>query len=434
MKKKRINIVTLGCSKNIVDSEYLSGHLLNANYTLSFDSPLDNAEIIIINTCGFIGDAKEESIDTILRFAEAKKKGEIEKLIVCGCLSQRYKEELQNEIPDVDAFFGVHEWLDIIKYLDSNASSLTYKKRKISTPSHYAYLKIAEGCNRSCSYCAIPLIRGEHISKPLEELLAEAGQLADNGVKELLLIAQDTTFYGLDIYGKRRLGDLLKGLTTIKKLEWIRLHYTFPTNFPVDLIEVIRDYPTICKYIDIPFQHISTNVLKSMKRGIDKQQTYELIQKFREEIPAIALRSTLIVGYPNETEKEFEELKEFVRQVRFDRLGVFQYSPEEGTPAFTLGDPVPDETKQFRADELMNIQQQISWEINQAKIGKTFKTIIDRKENEFWIGRTEFDSPEIDNEVLIPSHQNDLKIGSFYHTEIQQAEEYDLYGVINNLL
>lgn len=435
-----INIITLGCSKNTVDSEFVAGKLESCGQTIYFDRKQNDCDIVIINTCGFIGDAKEESINVILEQCEVKNRGRKERLlVVCGCLVERYKKELKREMPEVDLWYGVHEWdkmVTAIKKRIKNSVHRTQRNadsslcRKVSTPKHYAYLKISEGCDRHCSYCAIPLIRGRHISRPIEELVAEAKTLVQNGVKELIVIAQDTTYYGLDLYKRRALGELLERLADESGAEWIRLHYTFPTSFPQDAIDIMRRHDNICNYIDIPLQHISTSILNSMQRGIDKEGTLQLLQQFRKKLPDACIRTTLIVGYPGETEKEFQELKEFVAQARFDRMGVFAYSPEEHTPAEPLGDPVPDEVKQARIDELMALQESISMEINQAKIGKQFKVLIDRREGDYFVGRTEYDSPEIDDEVLIPVSGGDLKIGTFQTATITDAVEHDLFAEI----
>lgn len=424
---KKINIVTLGCSKNTVDSENIAGHLQKAGFAVRFDDSKNVSDIVVINTCGFIGDAKEESIAAILEYAELKRrKKNPKKIIVCGCLSQRYADELQAEIPEVDAFYGVNDWNELLSNIIEDYSDDDFTSRRmLSTPSHYAFLKIAEGCNRSCSYCAIPLIRGKFVSRPIDSLVKEAKQLVADGAKELLIIAQDTTYYGMDIYGKRSLAELLERLATESGAKWIRLHYTFPSSFPDDVIEVMKKYDCICNYIDIPLQHISTDVLTSMKRGIDSEGTLKLMQMFREKLPDVAIRTALIVGYPNETEDDFEQLKDFVKDMRFDRLGVFRYSPEEGTPSFLLGDTVPDDEKQRRMDEIMELQEIISVEKNTEKIGKEYMVLIDRKEGDLWVGRTEYDSPEIDNEVLIATNKR-LKVGEFYKVKITDAMEYDL--------
>lgn len=424
---KKINIVTLGCSKNTVDSENVAGHLKEAGFTIRFDDDKNDADIVIINTCGFIGDAKEESIAAILEYAELKRrKKNPKKIVVCGCLSQRYADELSAEIPEVDAFYGVNDWNKLLgDIMDEYSEKDFTAQRVVSTPKHYAYLKIAEGCNRSCSYCAIPLIRGKFVSRPIDDLVGEAKQLVAQGVKELLVIAQDTTYYGMDIYGKRALAELLERLAVESGAKWIRLHYTFPSSFPDDVIEVMKKYKCICNYIDIPLQHISTDVLASMKRGIDKEGTLQLMQMFRNKLPDVAIRTALIVGYPNETEEDFEQLKDFVRDMRFDRLGVFRYSAEEGTPSFPLGDTVSEEEKQRRMDEIMELQETISIEKNSEKVGKEYMVLIDRREGDFWVGRTEYDSPEIDNEVLISAEEM-LVEGRFYKVRIIEAMEYDL--------
>ena len=436
----KVNIITLGCSKNTVDSENIAGHLTHAGLQVFFDRSQNDCETVILNTCGFIGDAKEESIQTILQQAEQKRNynrrhhtdGKHRLLIASGCLVERYRDELAQEIPEVDAWYGVHEWDRLIN--DVLASQKRRSKvhdydftqqRTLSTPKHYAFLKIAEGCNRSCSYCAIPLIRGKHVSRPIEEILHEAQEMVHNGVKEIILIAQDTTYYGLDLYGTRRLGDLLELLATQSGAEWIRLHYTYPTSFPLDAIQAMRRHSNICNYIDIPLQHINSRILTSMQRGIDREGTLQLLQHFRSELPDVSIRTTLIVGYPGESEAEYEELKQFIRDARFDRMGCFPYSPEEGTPAERLGDPVPEEEKQRRVDELMAIQQQISLEKNEDRVGRTYRVLIDRREGDYYIARTEYDSPEIDDEVLIPSTHR-LAIGTFHHVRITQALEHDL--------
>ena len=426
----RINIITLGCSKNTVDSENVAGHLTKAGHTVYFDRRQNDCDTVIINTCGFIGDAKEESVNTLLEQVQAKKHfsqrhardGRRRTLIAVGCLVERYRDQLASELPEVDKWFGVHEWDKLVE-----SESLFASQRQVSTPSHYAYLKIAEGCNRSCSYCAIPLIRGRHVSRPIDELVEEAKTLVAQGVKEIIVISQDTTCYGLDLYGRRCLGDLLERLATESGATWIRLHYTYPTSFPTDAIEVIRRHDNICNYIDIPLQHINSRILSSMQRGIDREGTLSLLRTFRQQLPNVCIRTTLIVGYPGETEAEFEELKQFVREARFDRMGCFAYSPEEGTPAESLGDPVGEEEKERRVSELMAIQEQISLEKNQARVGNTYTVIIDRHEGDHYIARTEYDSPDIDDEVLIPD-TSPLQIGGFYPVRITQALENDLYA------
>ncbi len=427
-KKQVVNVVTLGCSKNLVDSEVLMRQLDN-RYAVISDSN-DPADIMVINTCGFIQDAKEESVDMILSAVEAKKAGKLQKVIVTGCLSQRYKKELEGEIDQVDAFFGVNDLPQILQTLEVDYKKELVGERRLTTPSHYAYLKVSEGCDRHCAFCAIPLIRGKHVSKPFEEIVAEAEKLAAKGVKELLLIAQDLTYYGLDLYGRRRIAELVRTLSEIQGIEWIRLHYAYPAGFPGDLLEVMRDNPKVCRYLDIPLQHINSRILQSMRRGLDGEKTRELALSWRRKVPGMALRSTFIVGYPGETEEEFVQLMDFVREMRFDRLGVFQYSPEENTTAFALPDDVPDEIKQQREERLMELQQQISLELNNEKVGKIFKVLIDKKEGDFYVGRTEFDSPEVDNEVLIPAGNRTLQAGNFYDVKITRSDFYDLYGVV----
>jgi ribosomal protein S12 methylthiotransferase len=419
----------MGCSKNLVDSEQLMRQL-NDKYIVLHDSEKDDADIVVINTCGFIADAKEESIDSILTYSEAKKKGKLKKVYVMGCLSQRYKDELKKEMPEVDAFFGVNDISDLMKTLEVDLKKELLGERMLTTPKHYAYLKIAEGCNRRCSFCAIPLIRGNNISKPIENLISEVEWLVSQGVKEIILIAQDLTYYGMDIYKKRKLAELLEKIALIKGVEWIRLHYTYPAAFPMDVLKIMAKYDNICKYLDIPLQHINTEILASMKRNIDSSKTKELISKLRKIVPGINIRTTLIVGYPGETFFQFEELKKFVADSKFERLGVFTYSPEENTSAYKLKDNVSAKTKEKRQSEIMELQQLISAELNLKKIGKTYKTIIDRKEGNFWIGRTEFDSPEVDTEVLITSNK-DLIIGNFYNVTITNTEDYDIYGEIS---
>ncbi len=428
VKKQRINIVTLGCSKNIVDSEHLAGMLPKEQYEILHDSNLES-DVVIINTCGFIGDAKEESIDTILAYAEVQKPNKPSKLVVMGCLSQRYRESLEKEIPEVDVFFGVNDLKGVARYLGaSNLGGGYHYNRERHGAAHYAYLKVSEGCDRNCSFCAIPLIRGKHISIPIEELLAEATYLAKTGVKELILIAQDLTYYGLDLYAERKLVQLIEVLSGVEGIEWIRLQYTYPHQFPDELIQVIRDNPKVCNYIDLPLQHINTSVLTSMKRNIDRDKTIQLVEKIRKEVPGIAFRTTLIVGYPGETEEAYNELLDFVKTQRFDRLGVFTYSEEEGTMAAKLPDDVPFEVKQARLEEVMEIQQQISLEINTSRIGTIEKVLIDRIEGDYYIGRTQYDSPEVDNEVLIPLSSAKLVVGSFADVKIEDADFFDLVG------
>ena len=428
----KINIITLGCSKNTADSEHLAGHLRKAGFDIYFDRERNDCDVIIVNTCGFIGDAKQESVNVLLEQIDVKERGRKErKIIAVGCLVERYRDELKAELPEIDAFYGVHQWDEIVRTLKAEFHDRLEAERMQSTPRHYAYLKISEGCNRSCSYCAIPLIRGKHKSRPIEDIVAEARQMVADGVKELIVIAQDTTYYGLDLYGERRLGELLNRLANESGAEWIRLHYTYPSSFPDDAIDAIARHSNICKYIDIPLQHISSRLLNSMQRGVDRKETLTLLEKFRKKIPDVAIRTTLIVGYPGETNADFEELKEFVRNARFNRMGVFAYSPEEGTPAYKLGDPVSDEEKQRRIDELMEIQEQISLQINEQKVGKTFKTIIDRREGDYFVGRTEQDSPEVDDEVLILPHPS-IRIGDFVDATITQALEHDLFAIVTD--
>lgn len=426
--KGKINIVTLGCSKNIVDSEVLMGQLKGNKFDVSHESKKLDFGTVIINTCGFIDNAKQESIDTILKYVELKEKGDIEKVYVTGCLSQRYKDDLEKEIPNVDAYFGTNDLVRILKTVGADYKHELIGERLITTPSHYAYFKIAEGCNRPCSFCAIPIMRGGHVSKSIEDLVKEAKHLAKNGTKELILIAQDLTYYGLDIYNDRKLGDLLKHLSDIEGIEWIRMQYAYPSQFPMDVLDVMNERSNICKYLDMPLQHITDDMLKSMRRGISKRRTIELVNDIRAKVPDIALRTTLIAGYPGETEKDVEEVLKFVEEMRFDRLGVFTYSHEENTHAYSLVDDVPDEEKQERADQIMAVQQDISLELNQAKIGKQYKVLIDRIEKDHFVGRTEFDSPEVDNEVLITAKDEYLRIGDFVQVEIESAEEFDLYA------
>lgn len=424
---KKINIITLGCSKNVYDSEVLMGQLKANGKKVVYE---EKGDIVVINTCGFIDNAKEESINTILDFVDAKKQGEVEKVFVTGCLSERYKPDLIKEIPDVDQYFGTRDLPILLKHLGADYKHELVGERLITTPKHYAYLKISEGCDRPCSFCAIPLMRGGHISKPIEELVEEAKKLAKKGTKELILIAQDLTYYGLDLYKKRALADLLLELVKVEGIEWIRLHYAFPSGFPEEVLDVIREEPKICNYIDIPLQHINSDLLKSMKRGTTHEKTTKLLDKFREIVPNMAIRTTIIVGYPGETEEKFQELKEFVRTQRFDRLGCFTYSHEENTTAFELEDDVPQEVKEARVEEIMELQSQISWEKNQEKIGKTFKCIFDRKEGNYFVGRTEFDSPDVDNTVLVEAENTYISIGDFVDVKITSAEEFDLYGVV----
>lgn len=426
---KKVNIITLGCSKNLVDSERLARQLAAINYKVVFDSN-SYANIVIINTCGFIHDAKQESIDTILQAIQAKEAGKIEHVYVIGCLSERYADELRKEIPEVDTYFGNHGFIDILKELHSDANKSIIHERLVSTPKHIAYLKIAEGCNRSCAFCAIPVIRGAHISETIENLVSEASYLQSLGVKELSLISQDLSYYGFDLYKKNALSDLLQKLIQIKGLEWIRLHYLYPNNFPLDVLELMQQSPQICNYIDIPFQHISDSVLQNMKRGFTEKETWKLIENIKTIVPNIAIRTTLIVGHPGETELEFNKLYDFVKQAKFDRLGVFTYSHEEGTFAGeNYKDSIPEKVKQERLDLIMNLQQDISLEKNTSLIGKQMRVIIDRKDDNTYIGRTESDAYEVDNEIILASN-SPLKIGNFYNAEITKADIYDLFGNI----
>jgi ribosomal protein S12 methylthiotransferase len=429
LPRRSIRIITLGCAKNTVDSEKLMAQLRLSNIRVIGDSDKGHADTVIINTCGFINDAKEESVDTILQYIDAKKQGRINNVFVMGCLSERYKKPLQAEIPEVDDYFGVNDLESIVKRVGAEYRQNILGERMLTTPSHYAYLKIAEGCNRRCSFCAIPGIRGPHISRPMDDILEEAALLASKGVKELLLISQDLTYYGLDTHKKQLLPELVEKLSDMKLFSWIRLHYLFPTTFPDRLLDVISSRPDVCNYIDIPLQHINTRILTSMKRGVSREETIRLIQKFKQTMPDAAIRTAFIVGYPGETEKEFDELKAFVNETRFDRAGVFTYSHEEDTSAWKLHDDVPEEIKQQRAAEIMELQQEISLELNNQKVGRTFKTLIDRVEGEYFIGRTEYDSPEVDNEVLIKVAKK-IRIGDFYNVEIEHADEFDLYGKI----
>lgn len=429
LKKNKINVVTLGCSKNVYDSEVLMGQLKASGKDVVHE---DKGNIVVINTCGFINNAKEESVNTILDFVQQKEEGLVDKVFVTGCLSERYKPDLQKEIPNVDQYFGTTELPGLLKALGADYKHELIGERLTTTPKNYAYLKIAEGCDRPCSFCAIPIMRGKHKSTPIEDLVKEAEKLAANGVKELILIAQDLTYYGLDLYKKRNLAELLEALVKVEGIEWIRLHYAFPTGFPMDVLEVMKREPKICNYIDIPLQHISDEILKSMRRGTTMEKTTKLLKEFRERVPGITIRTTLIVGYPGETEAHFQELKQWVKDMRFERLGCFTYSHEENTHAYTLEDNVPDEIKQQRANEIMEVQSQISWELNQEKIGHTFKVVIDRKEGGYFVGRTEFDSPDVDNEVLIDASTVYLKTGEFATVTITEASDFDLYAEVVN--
>jgi ribosomal protein S12 methylthiotransferase len=430
LKKDKVSVITLGCSKNLVDSEVMMNQLQVGGYDVKHDKWSKGRNIVIVNTCGFIDRAKEESINTILEYAEAKNKGKIEKLYVSGCLSHRYKENLEEEIPEVDAFFGTNELPRLLKTLKVDYKHELVGERLLTTPAHYAYLKISEGCNRTCSFCAIPLMRGKHVSRTIEDLVNEAKSLAAKGVKELILIAQELTFYGLDIYKKRRLPELLAELSKVEGIEWIRLHYAYPAQFPMEIINAIRDNPKVCHYLDMPLQHASNRILTEMRRNITREDTIELIKAIRAKVPDIAIRTTMLVGFPGETEEDFESLKSFIEEMRFERLGVFTYSHEDSTRAHIAQDDVEEEVKQERAAELMSIQEEISRELNQQKVGNTYKVLIDRKEGGFFIGRTEFDSPEVDNEVLIDATKAYLRLGDFAQVHITSAEEFDLYGEV----
>jgi len=429
-----VNVVTLGCSKNLVDSEELMGQLKANDFDVKHESQAKKqAEVVIINTCGFIDNAKQESIDTILHYARKKEKGQIEKLIVTGCLSERYKPDLEKEITNVDAFFGTRDLQHLLKTLGANYKHELVGERMVTTPKHFAYLKISEGCDRPCSFCAIPLMRGGHVSKPIEQIISEAKTLAAKGTKELLLIAQDSTYYGLDLYKERKLAQLLDNLAQVEGIEWIRLHYAFPMGFPLDVLDVMAKHKNICNYLDIPLQHVNNDILKSMRRGTTREKTLQLLQTIRKKVPDITLRTTLISGYPGETDAQHQDLLNFINEVKFDRLGVFAYSHEEDTHAYNLIDNVADEVKQHRVAEIMNAQQEISWQLNQSKIGKTFNVLVDRKEGNYYIGRTEADSPEVDNEVIIDTQNNYLRVGSFINVHINKAEEFDLFGVPTEL-
>jgi len=429
--KPRVNVVTLGCSKNIHDSEVLMGQLRGNQMEVVHEAnQVRENDIVVINTCGFIDNAKQESIDTILQYSALKEEGKLEKVIVTGCLSERYKPELQAEIPNIDAYFGTNDLQQLLASVGADYKHELLGERLLTTPSHYAYFKIAEGCNRPCSFCAIPLMRGKHVSKPIDELVKEARHLAAHGTKELILIAQDLTYYGLDIYGKRNLADLLRHLSDVEGIEWIRLQYAYPSGFPMDILDVMNERSNVCNYLDMPLQHISDSMLKSMRRGITKQKTIDLVNDIRNKVPNIALRTTLICGYPGETQADFDELMEWVEQTRFDRLGCFTYSHEEKTHAHTLEDDVPQEEKEARVEQVMELQQGISYEINQEKVGQTFKVLVDRIEDDYFVGRTEYDSPEVDNEVLIAANQGYASVGRFVNVQIDRAEDFDLYGTI----
>ena len=431
VKQPRVNVVTLGCSKNTYDSEILMGQLKgNAFDVVHEATKVGKDDIIVINTCGFIDNAKQESIDTILQYSELKEQGKVGKVIVTGCLSERYKPELEAEITNVDAYFGTNDLQNLLSSIGANYKHELIGERLLTTPSHFAYFKIAEGCNRPCSFCAIPLMRGTHVSTPMDELVRNAEKLVKNGTKELILIAQDLTYYGLDLYGKRNLDELLRRLSDVNGVEWIRLQYAYPSGFPMEILDVMNERSNICKYMDMPLQHITDNMLKSMRRGLTKQKTIDVVNQIRDKVPGIAMRTTLITGYPGETERDFEEMQQWVMDTKFDRLGCFTYSHEEKTHAHNLVDDVPDEVKQERADAIMEIQQGISFDKNQEKIGNTYKVLIDKKDGEYFVGRTEFDSPEVDNEVLINAAVDYATIGSFVRVKIDSAEDFDLYGHI----
>jgi ribosomal protein S12 methylthiotransferase len=427
LKKNKINVVTLGCSKNVYDSEILMGQLKANNKEVVHE---EEGNIVVINTCGFIANAKEESINTILEYVQKKEEGVVDKVFVTGCLSERYKPDLQKEIPAVDQYFGTTELPGLLKALGADYKHELIGERLTTTPKNYAYLKIAEGCDRPCSFCAIPIMRGKHKSTPIEDLVIEAEKLAANGVKELILIAQDLTYYGLDIYKKRNLAELLEALAKVDGVEWIRLHYAFPTGFPMDVLELMRNEPKICNYIDIPLQHIADPILKSMRRGTTKAKTTKLLKEFRAAVPDMTIRTTLIVGYPGETEEDFQTLKSWVEEMRFERLGCFTYSHEENTHAYNLEDNVPEDVKMDRANQIMEVQSQISWELNQQKIGKEFRVVIDRKEGSYFVGRTEYDSPDVDNEVLINAEVGYLRTGEFANVKVTAAEDFDLYAEV----
>jgi ribosomal protein S12 methylthiotransferase len=424
-------VVTLGCSKNIYDSEILMGQLKGNHFDVVHEAEkVGSDDIIVINTCGFIDNAKQESIDTILQYSELKEQGKVGKVIVTGCLSERYKPELEAEIANVDAYFGTNDLQNLLRSVGADYKHELIGERLLTTPKHFAYFKIAEGCNRPCSFCAIPLMRGKHLSQPIEKLVNDAKNLAKNGTKELILIAQDLTYYGLDLYGKRNLDELLRNLSDVEGIEWIRLQYAYPSGFPMEILDVMNERDNICKYMDMPLQHISDNMLKSMRRGLTKQKTIDVVNEIRDKVPGIAMRTTLITGYPGETEQDFEEMQQWVEETKFDRLGCFTYSHEEKTHAYSLVDDVPEEVKQQRADAIMEIQQGISFDRNQEKVGSTFKVLVDKKDGNYFIGRTEYDSPEVDNEVLIDAKIDYATIGSFVKVKIDSAEDFDLYGHI----
>jgi ribosomal protein S12 methylthiotransferase len=428
LKKNKVNVVTLGCSKNIFDSEVMMAQLKANKFDVTHEAKQDDSEIVIINTCGFIDNAKQESIDTILRYADAKKEGAVDRVYVTGCLSQRYKEDLETEIPEVDGYFGTRDLPRLLKTLKADYKHELVGERLLTTPNHFAYFKIAEGCDRPCSFCAIPLMRGKHLSTPIDELVKQARGLAANGVKELMLIAQDLTYYGLDLYKKRALADLLLKLVEVEGIEWIRLHYAFPSGFPMDVLEVMRDNPKICNYLDMPLQHGSTRMLKAMRRGITREKTEDLIAKIRSTVPGIAIRTTLIAGYPGETEADFDEMYDWVQRSKFDRLGIFTYSHEENTHAYNFEDDVPEILKKERADIIMDLQSGISYDLNQNRVGQELKVLFDKTEGGYFVGRTEFDSPEVDNEVLVSTKDQYVRMGDFTKVVIDKADHYDLYG------
>jgi ribosomal protein S12 methylthiotransferase len=428
LKKNKVNVVTLGCSKNIFDSEVMMAQLKANKFDVTHEAQQDDSEIVIINTCGFIDNAKQESIDTILRYADAKKEGAVDRVYVTGCLSERYKEDLESEIPEVDGYFGTRELPRLLKTLKADYKHELVGERLLTTPNHFAYFKIAEGCDRPCSFCAIPLMRGKHLSTPIEALVKQAKGLAANGVKELMLIAQDLTYYGLDLYKKRALADLLLKLVEVEGIEWIRLHYAFPSGFPMDVLEVMRDNPKICNYLDMPLQHGSTRVLKAMRRGITREKTEDLIAKIRATVPGIAIRTTLIAGYPGETDADFEEMYDWVQRSKFDRLGIFTYSHEENTHAYNFEDDVPEVLKKERADIIMDLQSGISYDLNQNRVGQELNVLFDKTEGGYFVGRTEFDSPEVDNEVLVSTKDQYVRMGDFTKVVIEKADHYDLYG------
>lgn len=429
-RANKVNVITLGCSKNLVDSEVLMGQLRGNGYDVTHESTKNESGIVIINTCGFIDNAKQESIDTILQYADAKEAGKVDKVYVTGCLSQRYKDQLEVEIPQVDAYFGTLELPQLLKTLNADYKHELVGERLLTTPKHYAYFKIAEGCNRPCSFCAIPLMRGKHVDKTMDDLVTEATKLARLGTKELILIAQDLTYYGLEKYGERKLAELVRRLSDVNGIDWIRLQYAYPSQFPMEVLDVMQERENVCKYLDMPLQHISDNMLKTMRRGISKRRTVELVDQIRQRMPDIALRTTLIAGHPGETEQDFQELYDFVEKTKFERLGIFTYSHEENTHAYTLEDNVPAEVKQERADAIMELQQGISMDLNEQKVGNTYKVLFDRKESGYWVGRTQYDSPEVDNEVLVPATEQYIRLGDFAQVKITDASDFDLYGEV----